>query len=85
MGLVCGRMLADELLGQEPVPPPEGTALGALYRHVTRFRATQERYEPQAITYGILPPLPQRCGREERRRLYAERALKALETWVGAE
>jgi methylenetetrahydrofolate--tRNA-(uracil-5-)-methyltransferase len=82
IGLLCGRLLAARLLGRPEVPPPPETALGALYRHVTRPRGPGEAYEPAAITHGLLPPLPGRPGKRERRQLHAERALRALDAWL---
>jgi methylenetetrahydrofolate--tRNA-(uracil-5-)-methyltransferase len=82
MGLLCGRLVAAHLQGRTATPPPPETALGALHRHVTQPRGAGAVYEPAAITFGLLPPLPGRPGKRERRQLHLERALRALEEWL---
>jgi methylenetetrahydrofolate--tRNA-(uracil-5-)-methyltransferase len=84
IGLLCGRLLAAHLAGRPAAAPPPETALGALYRHVTAPRPPGAAYAPAAITYGLLPPLPGRPGKRDRRRLHRERALAALEQWLAA-
>ena len=80
LGRVMSMML-PKLKGRHEAPPPPETALGALYRHVTRPRGPGEVYEPAAITHGLLPALPGRPGKRERRRLHLERALQAFAAW----
>ncbi len=63
---------------------PATTALSALARHLTESKA--KNYQPTNINYGLFEPLdgPRirgRKGRQERRRLLAERALADLERW----
>ena len=82
MGLLCGRLVAAQLQGRALAPPPPETALGALHGHVTRPLGAGAAYVPAAITHGLLPPLPGRTGKKERRRLHQERALRALDAWL---
>jgi methylenetetrahydrofolate--tRNA-(uracil-5-)-methyltransferase len=60
------------------------TAFGALLHHVTRPRATGERFEPSNINFGLLPPLEVRAKKAERRRLAVERATRDFSTWLSA-
>ena len=67
--------------GAEAAPPPfpATTALGALARHLTE--SDPEHFQPANIHYGLftaLEPLPKK---DERRGVYARRALDALAAW----
>jgi methylenetetrahydrofolate--tRNA-(uracil-5-)-methyltransferase len=58
---------------------PSTTALGALARHLTESDA--KHFQPANIHYGLfaaLEPLPRK---DERRGVYAHRALNALTEW----
>ena len=41
-----------------------------------------ERYDPASLTHGLLPPLPERVRKADRRRGYRERAAAALTEWL---
>lgn len=82
MGLLAARFAAGRLRGRPAAPPPPETAMGALHRHVTRVRAPGEAFEPMNINFGLLPPLPDRAAKRDRRRLHAERAAAAFSSWV---
>jgi methylenetetrahydrofolate--tRNA-(uracil-5-)-methyltransferase len=84
MGLVAARFCAGRLLGRPASPPPPESAIGALYRHVTRPRLPGEPFEPMNINFGLLPPLAGRPGKRDRRRLYAARARDAFTAWCAA-
>ncbi len=83
MGLLAARFLAARLAGRQASPPPVDTAMGALHQHVTRPRRAEEPFEPMNINFGLLPPLPGRPGKRDRRRLHAERALASFASWCG--
>jgi len=83
-GLVVGRRFAAKLRGHSvPLPPPE-TALGALYGHVRRV---VPNYQPSNVVWSMFPdidvPGPQKKNKPLRRQLLGERALNALESWLG--
>ena len=84
-GLAIALYLALERRGvSEPQPLPATTALGALARHLTE--SAPKKFQPANINYGLFQPLdgPRirgRKGRQERRRLLAERALTEIERW----
>ncbi len=84
-GLLAGRMLAAELAGREPLPPPPDTAHGGLIRHLTRRPAA--RFEPSNITWGLMacPPELRRIRPKEAQRLArAEHALARIAAWAEA-
>ena len=85
-GLVAGRNAAALVLGREPSAPPRETAIGALGFYVAN--ANPKHYEPSNITFGIMPspvsPSGERVPKKkaDRKTLYAERALAALDDWI---
>ncbi len=84
MGLLCALFLHGKLTGRPVSPPPPDTALGGLYHHVTRPRATGEKYVPMNINFGLLPPIPGRTKKRDRRSLHAARAQAAFIPWLSA-
>ncbi|MDP6618551.1 MAG: methylenetetrahydrofolate--tRNA-(uracil(54)-C(5))-methyltransferase (FADH(2)-oxidizing) TrmFO [Nitrospinota bacterium] len=62
-----------------PPPPPTATALGALVACITG--ADAKNFQPVNIHYGLLPPVPKKGSREDRRRRIDDRALKELDQW----
>ena len=84
-GLIAGRNAAALALGREPSAPPRDTAIGALGYYVAN--ANPKHYQPSNITFGIMPPpaspssgrVPKK--KAERKTLYSERALAALDDW----
>jgi methylenetetrahydrofolate--tRNA-(uracil-5-)-methyltransferase len=81
MGLLAARFCAARLQGRPLTPPPPESAIGALHAHITRPRAADERFEPMNINFGLLPPLPGRPNKRDRRHLHATRALQAFTGW----
>lgn len=86
VGLLAGRFAAAERLGEQPLPPPLTTALGALLNHITGG-ANTETFQPMNINFGLLPPLePQpgqkRLKKRDRKPALAQRALDELELWL---
>jgi methylenetetrahydrofolate--tRNA-(uracil-5-)-methyltransferase len=77
IGLLAGRFAAG--IG---APPPRETALGALLAHITG-EANPETFQPMNVNFGLFPPLPGEVGRKDRKRLHAERALAAVDRWLG--
>ena len=91
-GLIAGRNAAALSLGEEPSAPPRTTAIGALAYYVSH--ADPRHYQPTNITFGIMPaPEPpsdvasafrrKKMKRVDRKAATAERALAALEEWLG--
>ncbi len=81
-GFLAGTTAAGLARGirEIPAPPPE-TALGALVRHITN--ADVRHFQPMNVNYGLFPELVERVGKKEKRARLAERALLALEEWLG--
>jgi methylenetetrahydrofolate--tRNA-(uracil-5-)-methyltransferase len=82
IGLLAARFAATEAQGGTlPAPPPE-TALGALLGHITGG-ADAETYQPMNVNFGLMPPIPGRTKKADRKRLYTDRARAALKDWLG--
>jgi methylenetetrahydrofolate--tRNA-(uracil-5-)-methyltransferase len=82
MGLMVALFLAARLEGRACPPPPETTALGALYHHATRPRGPGQPYAPTNINFGLLPPLEGRVKKVDRRGRMAARARHDLGPWL---
>jgi methylenetetrahydrofolate--tRNA-(uracil-5-)-methyltransferase len=81
LGLLAARFWIAELAGEEPAPPPPETAHGALLAHVTGG-ARAETFQPMNVNFGLFPPLPPEVPKNARKRAMAERALRALDSWL---
>lgn len=96
MGIMAGRFLAAETLGEDITAPPIVTAFGALINHITgghiEGAGTAKTFQPMNVNFGIMPPLEQKkyevdgrmvkIKRKDRKPLKSKRALDALETWL---
>jgi methylenetetrahydrofolate--tRNA-(uracil-5-)-methyltransferase len=86
IGLLAGRFMAAELLGESLSPPPPEMALGALLAHITGG-ADASTYQPMNINFGLFPPLAEhvkggRRGKPDRKRAYTDRGRDALAAWI---
>ncbi len=82
-GLLAGRLLAAQLRGGVPAPPPPSTAMGGLVRHLTARRP--EGFQPSNITWGLMacpPELRRVRSKVERRQRHAEHAIAAIREWA---
>lgn len=86
-GHLAARAMLDRLAGRPFRPPPPGTALGALHRHLTgEAHPPGYDYQPTNVVFALFPPLDGRHrGKAARKEAYAERARKELETWIDPE
>lgn len=75
-GLVAGRNAVARLQAVEPLPLPRTTLLGALTAHVAESPA--ESFQPMKAEFGLLPPLPGRIRKKERKAAYAARSAADL-------
>ena len=85
MGLLAGINGARLLHDQEPVIPPQGTALYALIRHLTKTEP--KRFQPSNINFGLFDPLPRQNGKKIPKRfrgqIRSEKALQLIKEWRG--
>jgi methylenetetrahydrofolate--tRNA-(uracil-5-)-methyltransferase len=83
VGILAARFAAAELRGEALPPPPVETALGALLGHITGG-ADAETFQPMNVNFGLMPPLPGRLKRADRKQAYTDRARAAFEQWLDA-
>ncbi|WP_242416386.1 methylenetetrahydrofolate--tRNA-(uracil(54)-C(5))-methyltransferase (FADH(2)-oxidizing) TrmFO [Sphingomonas panni] len=83
VGLMAGRFAVAELAGRELTPPPVETALGALLHHITGA-AVAETYQPMNVNFGLMPPIPGRTKKTDRKKMYTARARDAFGEWTAA-
>jgi methylenetetrahydrofolate--tRNA-(uracil-5-)-methyltransferase len=83
VGIFAARSAAAELRGQTLAPPPIETALGALLGHITGG-AEADTFQPMNVNFGLMPPLPERFRKADRKQAYTDRARAALKTWIEA-
>lgn len=81
-GLLAGINAARMHKRQTLLTIPPTTMLGALCNYITH--APLEDFQPMKANFGILPALENisHTGKQERGRMYAERALAALEGYL---
>ncbi len=80
-GLVAGLNAARLMRGEEPLVFPRTTMIGALLYYITH--ADPRDFQPMKANFGLLPPLEHRVrNKRQRYRMYAERALRDLETFL---
>jgi len=81
VGLLAARFAAAEFRGDRLVAPPPETALGALLGHITGG-ADAETFQPMNVNFGLMPPIPGRSKRADRKKAYTDRARAALSDWL---
>ena len=66
----------------EPLPaPPVETAIGALLGHITGG-ADAETFQPMNVNFGLMPPIPGRSKKADRKKMFTDRARTAFEGWM---
>jgi methylenetetrahydrofolate--tRNA-(uracil-5-)-methyltransferase len=81
VGLIAGRFAIAELRGETLEAPPVETALGALLHHITGA-AVAETYQPMNVNFGLMPPIPGRTKKADRKKMYTDRARAAMQGWL---
>ena len=81
VGLMAGRFAIAELRGETLEAPPVETALGALLHHITGA-AVAETYQPMNVNFGLMPPIPGRTKKADRKKMYTDRARAAMQGWL---
>lgn len=86
MGLLAGRMAANDILGGAISAPPNTTAMGALITHITGG-ADAKTFQPMNVNFGLFPPVDGlkggRRGRKDRYKAYTDRAKLDWQAWLG--
>jgi methylenetetrahydrofolate--tRNA-(uracil-5-)-methyltransferase len=82
IGLLAGRFAAAQRVDASALPPPTVTALGALLAHITTG-AHARTFQPMNVNYGLFPPLSGNERGRDKKKLIAERALAAVDAWLG--
>jgi methylenetetrahydrofolate--tRNA-(uracil-5-)-methyltransferase len=82
-GHLTARRLLARLRGEEFIPPPGTTALGALLRHVSgEAHPPDYDYQPTNVVYALFPPLEGRVRKTERKAGMLLRARRDLARWA---
>ena len=84
IGLIAARFTIAEKQGERLPPPPPETALGALLGHITGG-ADADSFQPMNVNFGLMPPIPGRSKKADRKKLYTDRARKELARWLQRE
>ncbi len=97
LGLITGRMAAEQAHGRTLPHPPKTTALGALVEHVTGGYMTgpKAKFQPMNINFGLFPPIENLVyektagkrlrGKDKtryRKKKLAIRALENVKAWA---
>jgi methylenetetrahydrofolate--tRNA-(uracil-5-)-methyltransferase len=80
VGLMAARFAAAEGRGQKLAPPPVETATGALLAHISGG-ANAETFQPMNVNFGLMPPLPPRIRKADRKKGYTDRARSQFVEW----
>jgi methylenetetrahydrofolate--tRNA-(uracil-5-)-methyltransferase len=76
-GFTAGLYISMKINGMEPVLFPDETMLGAFSKALIKF--DKRIYEPQKVSFGMLPPLEKEIrGKRPRREKLVERSLTKL-------
>lgn len=82
-GLAAAKMMAAEIAGGEPEPPPPETAHGGLVRHLTLSKPKD--FQPANINWGLMSLPPEAAtikDRRERRLRHAALAVESCRRWA---
>ncbi|HEY1143782.1 MAG TPA: methylenetetrahydrofolate--tRNA-(uracil(54)-C(5))-methyltransferase (FADH(2)-oxidizing) TrmFO [Sphingomicrobium sp.] len=84
IGLLAARFAIAEAKGETLASPPGETALGALLGHITGG-ADAESFQPMNVNFGLMPPIPGRSKKADRKKMYTDRARAKLADWLQRE
>jgi methylenetetrahydrofolate--tRNA-(uracil-5-)-methyltransferase len=79
-GLLAGMFAAYEALQKDFIMPPRESALGSLLSHITG-EANADTFQPMNINYGLFPPLVSAKKIHNRKEVFSQRAVAAIESW----
>ena len=78
-GLWVGMLLTARQQGVRLAPPPAESALGALLRHL---QTDVKHFQPSNAHFGLMPDLPERAKKQNRKALFSQRARECFATWL---
>ncbi|URD61325.1 methylenetetrahydrofolate--tRNA-(uracil(54)-C(5))-methyltransferase (FADH(2)-oxidizing) TrmFO [Sphingomonas sp. KRR8] len=81
VGLLAARFAIAEQRGETLAALPVETAIGALLNHITGG-ATAQSYQPMNVNFGLMPPLPSRFRKADRKKAFTDRARGAFDVWL---
>jgi methylenetetrahydrofolate--tRNA-(uracil-5-)-methyltransferase len=84
IGLIGARFAIAERKGETLASPPPETALGALLGHITGG-ADADSFQPMNVNFGLMPPIPGRSKKADRKKMYTDRAREKLAQWLQGE
>lgn len=76
-GLVAGINLARIFMGEEPFVFPKETMLGAMSHYITS--CSSANFQPMNANFGLIKPLEFKHKKQDRKKLYVERALRMID------
>lgn len=79
-GIIAAINLSRMANGEEPIEFPRETIIGSMAYYITH--TDPNYFQPMNANFGLLPQLDFKHKKKDRKRLYAERALKTLESFV---
>lgn len=79
-GIVAAYSAAKRYFGQEPVPFPKETAIGALSYYISHYEGNN--FQPMNVNFGLIPPLANKVPKKEKNLKIAERALETLQEFL---
>ncbi len=80
-GLAVGIYMADRVMGKNPKPFPQITAIGALSHYVSG--AESKNFQPMNINFGIITPLGERVRKkQEKNEKLSQRSLEYIDAYV---
>jgi len=91
VGLLVGRFIAAERLGEPPSLPPQTTSMGALLSHITGG-ADEKTFQPMNVNFGLFPPIEgpeglnekgKRLKGKDRKQALSDRARHDFNNWLG--
>jgi methylenetetrahydrofolate--tRNA-(uracil-5-)-methyltransferase len=83
-GFLAARSVLDRKAGRPFRPPPGGTAMGALHRHLTgEAHPMGYDFQPSNVVFALFVPLEGSFhGKRARKAAYVERARSEMEEWL---
>lgn len=78
-GIVCGINASRKALGLPSAPVPRETSIGSLLEYISANEKTG--FQPMNINFGLFPKVKGRMGKEKKRMLIAQRAIKSMHAY----